>query len=85
MNAPQSEKFIDTSEYPKKTSKKTTRMTPSVDNQATTIPTKLIEGSKSPSVPKICYDKFENLIGSPRLNDKIAFKVRNSIRFLTLK
>ena len=60
-------------------------MTPSVDNQATTIPTKLIEGSKSPSVPKICYDKFENLIGSPRLNDKIAFKVRNSIRFLTLK
>lgn len=75
LNAPQSEKFIDTSEYPKKTSKKTTRMTPSVDNQATTIPTKLIEGSKSPSVPKICYDKFENLIGSPRLNDKIAFKI----------
>lgn len=62
LNAPQSEKLIDKSDYPKKSSKKS-------------FQAKLSQKPKSSSVPKINYDKFENLIGSPRLNDKIAFQI----------
>lgn len=70
LNAPQSEEFMDKSEYPTKSSKKNSQ-SPSKRNQR----------PKSPSIPKICYDKFENLIGAPRLNDKVAFQVRSDILF----
>jgi len=39
------------------------------------------ESRKRSASPKIAYEKFEPLIGLPRLNDKIAFQV-NIIYFI---
>lgn len=84
LNAPNAEEFInDTSSV--NTSSSHSHKSTSTRNQVNKeqekfgIDVTLNKSRKRSASPKIDYEKFEPLVGAPRLNDKIAFQVYLSL------
>lgn len=76
LNAPQSEEFADRSTYPSKKATKNLNTTTESTCSESTSPTKRTQKAKSPSkINKIDYGSFQNLVGAPRIDDKIAFQI----------
>lgn len=85
LNAPQAEQFADISEYPLKNTKKNTKKieklnssTSSRSSSSSSISDNIKSpknSRKSPLRDLVNYDEYQSLLGSPRLNDKIAFQI----------